>query len=281
MSRFYASLLFIASMFLWISGCSDTVVQPEPEVGFSVTAGPLDSAATHAVICLAFLGNPELCPVGTLVETTLDGSTRVARATFPRIAEDAVRAEAYAWRFFTPSVTGFSEWSFQSTDAGVQPLHVTSGTQQGIQITTSDAGGTSAFSAERPILNADYLFDATGLHAGSLDGSNITRLVIDDLTGATSVTVTVRSPDGMGSNSNGLFTTLPDVSSGQFWPDPSTWPSTVSNVPLNGGDRVLYLVAKPGTAGFVDHVTLAPNSGTILYLYVRTSGLASLAVEAR
>ena len=180
----------------------------------------------------------------------------------------------------SPNPTEFPTGFYFGTGGGYQETTLIGGSTSSVDIIVAGAI-YNMLGAEKEILNGDYQFDLTAPYAGSPDGGNITRLVLDNALPNTTITLELgQSVDYVG-NSAGLFTALPDpIGGGGNWPLPDSWDQTLDLVTDASGDATCYFVAAPHPAGRLVSLTAKDGFSIYAYMSIRIAGVASLGGSA-
>lgn len=151
------------------------------------------------------------------------------------------------------------------TCRGETPL--VAGERSTLEVTCTPEPALSAnVGLDRISLSGNYELDPGDPNAGSLDGSNLTELVIDG--GAAEAAVTL----DLDTSRFGCFEQLPVI-----WPEPESW-TTCASTTDDEGDLVLYLAARPGAEpdASLAAIDVGDDSAQLL---LRTSGVGTLSPE--
>lgn len=240
----------------------------------SVIARPLTAVTTDVLFTVRGdgIGDGSTEGIGTRGSAP-SGSPASSTASLV-VPEGLKLVYAYGFDAFVPSGSGldFPGVAYELRDTCAAPaVSLQTGGVRGVAVACTDIGpGAGNVGLERLILNASYDFDAAGPFAGSLDGSNVARLVIDGEAPNQLVGVTIAP--GIA-----CFDALPEV-----WPAPPFGNNCSGSTDANG-DWLGYIVAEPGAAphSTVVGVNLGPIVGGTNHFYAyRIGGVGRLDVVA-
>jgi hypothetical protein len=240
----------------------------------AVIARPLTAATTDVIFTVRGDGIGDGTTEGIGIRGSAPSGSPASSTASLVVPEGLKLVFAYGFDSFVPSGSGldFPSVAYELRDQCNAPaVSLQTGGVRGVEVTcaTLDAG-TGDVGLERLILMSNYDFDPAGEFAGSLDGSNVSRVVVDGEASNAAVSVTIEQ--GLG-----CFDALPEV-----WPAPPFGNNCGGSTDANG-DWVGYLVAEPGASphSSVHSVQIGPfASATSRFYGFRIGGVGRLDVVA-
>lgn len=236
--RLGAPLAFVCATFAMVA-CGDSILGPshDGQPALRVTAAPLTSETDVVIFTAAgdgiadgtvdYVGAPgEIDGPSARVDLDVPDGRKVLLA----IGFDAI--ETAARLADAPPIA----YELRDTCFGSATVQTSSWTTAALEC--SDVGaGTGTVGVSRISLSGDYAFDSADRFAGSFNGTNVSRLVIEGQAQNAAITI----PIDAGIH---CFEHLPDV-----WPSPSDWGPCTGAMTNSDGDWLGYIVAAPGAVG--------------------------------